>query len=72
MKTLLVPQCDIDNVEEAREQIYKLISNIEKGIVKPENAFVYVTNITQPIWYLAHRRYKESLWSKIKNYREKK
>jgi len=38
MKTMLVPQCDIDNVEEARKALHILISNIEEGKIKPEDA----------------------------------
>ena len=72
MKTVLVPQADIDQVERARETLHNLISNIENGIIKPQDVFIYAVNVTQPIYRLTHRRYKETLLSRIKSMLAKK
>ena len=67
MTTLLVPQIDIDKIEEARCELHKLVKSVEDGKIKPTDLFVYVVNITQPMWVLTHRKYKETLFSKIKS-----
>jgi hypothetical protein len=66
MKTLLVPQEDIEQIEQARKALHDLISNIENEIIKPKDVYIYSINITQPLYRLTHRRYKETLMSRIK------
>lgn len=66
MKVLLVPQTDIDKIEDARCELHKIIKSVEEGKIKTNDLFVYVVNVTQPMWNLTHRKYKETWFSKIK------
>ena len=66
MKTVLVEQADIDKVEEARNELHTIIKNVEEGKIKPSDIFLYCVNVTQPIYRLTHRRYKETWRSRIK------
>ncbi len=68
---VIVPQYDIDKIEEARSELHKLVKNVEDGKIKSNDLFVYVVNVTQPMWYLTHRRYKKTLFSKLKTLLDK-
>ncbi|MFZ2864291.1 MAG: hypothetical protein WA440_06025 [Ignavibacteriaceae bacterium] len=72
MKTLLVPEQDIKNVEREREHIHEYLSFLEKKMPDGKLPNGYPVLITQNIWHLTHRRYKESLLSKIKRWLAKK
>ncbi len=65
MKTVLVPQNDIDNVEQARRRLLNVLSGIEKGDIKPSNVMVYLLSLTSPLYKITHRKYKESFRSKV-------
>lgn len=65
MKLMLVPQLDIDKIEEARNELYKIIKGLEENKIKTDDIFIYTINVTQPIYQLTHRKYKQSFWNKI-------
>ena len=66
MKTVMVPQMDIDAIETARLGLYELIKLIEKNKIKSNDIFIYAVNITQPMWGMSHRKYRETFLSKIR------
>jgi len=47
----IVPQYDIDKIEEARKKIYNLVDD---GIIPVD----IISGITQPMWELTHRKYE--------------
>ncbi len=66
MKQVIVPQCDINAVENARIQLHSLLRNIEDGEVDVKYVSMLALNITRAFYVLSHSRYKEAFWSKIK------
>ena len=72
MKTVLVPQTDIDKIENARQELWKLVAAIESKTIDRDHLNIFVANITQPMWYIGNRKYKETLISKIKRLLAKK
>lgn len=68
MRIVKVPQDDIDNLKITRKDIWRIIDGIESGTIKPEHAGSLMITCTSPLYTLTHRRYKETLLSKIKNF----
>lgn len=57
MKYVIVPQEDINKVEESRVELCKHLD------------FHSIITNTGPLWYIAHRNYKEAtIWNVIKGW----
>lgn len=72
MKTVIVPQIDIDNVGQARKELWELIDSIESAtihgkLVPNEYLSTAILAITNSFWYLTHRRYRQTFFSWIRN-----
>jgi hypothetical protein len=52
-KYVIVPQEDLDKLEEARLILWELI---DKTNAYTKSKF---SSVSQPMWYLAHRKYEE-------------
>lgn len=50
---VLVPQSHLDKLEEARLELYKMFENADTYKI------CLLTNITQPMWVLTHKRYEK-------------
>lgn len=70
MKYVKVPQSDLDKIETSREELWKFFDKNFKddGSVEYQSKVIEVLNISQPMWYIAHRKFKETLLSKIKQF----
>lgn len=53
-KYVIVPQSDIDKLEKARIELHQMLDG---GDV---DTLTRLINITEPMWYLTHRRYPEA------------
>jgi hypothetical protein len=65
-KEVIIEQSYINNIEKARLNLHKLTDNIEKGTINPKDIHFWIYNITLPLYYITHRRYKETFGSKIR------
>lgn len=71
-KFVIVPQADIDRIEEARKNLWKLHDIVNEKIPN-RNQFsdtamqVNFNTVSQPMWEISHRRYevKKSIWDKV-------
>lgn len=70
MKYVLVPQEDIDRIERARIKLHEITEKMHgtKQDIYFQNWYVCIPDISEPMWHLTHRKYKESLLSKILNW----
>ena len=75
MKLVLVPQEDIDKIEEVRQGLWQTINTIkiylningQKGKIPLDDYLdINMTNITGPMWCLTHRKYKQPFLNKLK------
>jgi len=69
---LIIPSADVYKIEKARKDLWELVEAMEKKTFDSDHLNVFVANITQPMWELTHRRYKETFISKIKRLLAKK
>ena len=62
-KMVIVPQSQLDAIEEARLKLYALLKP-QMGKLNPQNSadfsfMVAVQEITEPMWYVANKKWKE-------------
>ena len=70
MKHVIVPQSDIDNIEQSRLKLWAFFDCNFKddGSVESMAKAIEMQRITQPMWYIANRKFPETLLSKIKQF----
>lgn len=49
---VIVPRSDLDKIEEARLALHKMFEN-----TKDIATIMAITNITQPMWQVSHKKY---------------
>jgi hypothetical protein len=59
MKMVLVPQSDLDAIEQARVELFKFMEIIKPGFGHDYHLLSNVLNITEPMWKAGNKRYKE-------------
>ena len=60
-KMVLVPQSKLDEIETARLALYDLLSEQLKVPIAQSFSFqVKLQEITQPMWYIANRKWEEA------------
>lgn len=67
MKRVIVPQTDIDNIDISNKKLYEIIDKIKDKEVKEALLFIIPLEVTNNLWHITHRKYKETLRSKIRN-----
>lgn len=65
MIKVVVPQEDLDKIEEARVALYKLLDELD--ISDSIYALIQITKITQPMWDIANRKYPKTLSCKLRS-----
>ena len=76
-KFVIVPQADIDKIEEARLNLWKLHDTVDAKIPALNKNHILemalLKVVSQPMWEIAHKRYKvkKSVWEKILDFFKK-
>jgi hypothetical protein len=68
MKKLIVPEDDLIDIEQARQQIIHIAEKIEAGAIHRYSIVTSILEATEPLWKVANKKYKETFLSKIRNY----
>ncbi len=65
MKYVIVPQDNIDAIEDARVRLVDIIDNIKDEDLRNHLDTLLAFSVIYPMWLMTHRKYRETFRSKI-------